>query len=149
MYTVTGSRLQGMSTQSWALEVDLEECRPPRGSARPPGDDQPGFVELGKGCQLPMHWSGKGEPGTGLRHFGLVGGPYGCTLNPNVGPLSIVSVDGAVAGDGLTLTVDYREPSYPPTDLGSLQQVVLKGTVDDSQRSDMICGLPEKPSNPR
>jgi hypothetical protein len=145
MYAVAGSRPQGLSTQQWALDVDVEECRMPRASAAPPEGFEQGFVELAPGCQLPMHWLGKRERGERGRHFALVGGPYRCTLNDNVGPLSIKGVDGTVAGDDLILILAYNETYRGQSELGDPHQVLLRGAENDSQRSNMICGLPAKP----
>ncbi len=144
MYTVSGSRPQGLSTQHRALDVNLELCQTPRASPAPPEGAEQGFVELAPGCQLPMQSLGSRQPGSSRGHFALVGGPYRCTLNDNVGPLSIKGVDGTVTADDPILTLDCSDP-YRGQDCGDRLQVVLRGTQDGSQRNGMVCGIPEKP----
>ena len=143
-YSVSGGRPQLHAMQKWTLEVDVEECRLPKGRAAPPEGAEEGFVELAPGCQLPMHWLAKRQPGIGLRRFAVLGGPYRCSLNG--APLSIQRVEGTVVGDALTLTVDFNDALHGRSELSVPEQVVLQGAEDGSQSSNMICGLPAKPA---
>ena len=133
------------------VEVDIEACRAARGSETGTDPDELGFVEIGRGCQMPIRWLAPRERGVSLRRFALVGGPYRCRVG--AAHRSIRDVHGTVVGDDLSLLVDIdtiddplRADSAPPVPyLGLAEQVELRGQHDGSRDSNMICGLPAAP----
>ncbi len=134
IYQVSGARYPAFAPSQWQLEVDVEECRASsreRGST--PGEEL-GFVEIGRGCQLPVRFLG--EKGSAERRFDLVGGPYSCQVQRR--DVSIRAVSGTTLGTNeLHIAVDVGDPVERPWD-----HVEMHGDLDGSRSSEMICGGP-------
>ena len=133
IYQVSAARYPAV-TYPWQLEVDVEECRVSSGDRRSTPVEELGFVEIGRGCQLPIRFLG--EKGSAERRFDLVGGPYACQVQ--MSDVSIRAVSGTTFGTNeLHIAVDLGDPVERPWD-----HVEMNGDLDGSRSSEMICGRP-------
>ncbi len=133
IYVTSATGPDGQPHPLGMMELDVEECRPERGS--PEDAARTGFLAIGSSCQVPIQWLGVRSPDDILKRFTLAGGPFHCTLG-NV-DTQIRDIHGVTVGNDLHLTLD--------TGRDAPETVELRGERGDSRPSQMLCGAPAQP----